>query len=66
MCCEPEVTGRFSATGACGPESCCVNETFIRRFFSDTEKKDCLEAYRDRLEKELSGVRERIKELEGK
>lgn len=65
MCCEPGGMGRSSAAWACGPENCCVNDAFVRRFFSEKEKKDCLEAYRDQLEKELTGVRERIKDLEG-
>jgi hypothetical protein len=37
-----------------------------RRFFSKKEQAECLETYREGLEKELDGVKERIQELEKK
>jgi len=38
----------------------------FRRFISAKEEQKRLEEYKDQLNKELSGVEERIKELKGK
>ncbi len=52
---------------------CCANScdegqfsepvAFVRRFVSKKEKVEMLEGYKDQLEKELAGVKERIQEL---
>ncbi|NIS63499.1 MAG: hypothetical protein GTO13_23270 [Proteobacteria bacterium] len=42
----------------CGPS--------FRRFFSSKEEKECLEAYKEELKKELAGVENRIREIKGK
>ena len=44
----------------------CESGPAFRRYFSTKEEKDCLENYKDQLEKELAGVRERIEEIEKK
>lgn len=49
-----------------GFPGCCDVVPQFRHFFSSKEEKECLESYRDQLEKELAGVEERIKELEKK
>ena len=48
--------------GDCG---CCCGP-FPRRFMSTDEKQEMLEDYKDQLEKELTGVKERIQELANK
>ena len=42
----------------------CHSKLF-RRFLTKAEIREKLEEYRDRLERELAGLGERIKELEG-
>jgi len=44
----------------------CGCGTPFRRFVSSKEEQERLEGYSDQLKKELAGVEERIKELEGK
>jgi len=44
--------------GCCG-RGCGLS---FRRFFSSKEERECLESYKDQLQKELAGVEERIKE----
>jgi hypothetical protein len=65
--CQPG--GRQSYTGmsgcTCGCCGCGCGPPF-RRFFSSTEERECLEACRDQLKKELAGVEERIKEFKDK
>ncbi len=39
---------------------------FFRRFVSAKEEREQLEEYRDQLQKELTGVEERIQELKSK
>jgi hypothetical protein len=51
--------GMSGCTCGCG---CGCGPSF-RRFFSSQEERECLEAYRDQLKKELTGVEERIGEL---
>ena len=57
-------------TGTChvvqlAPEECCCDSGFSghRHFYTAAERKEHLEKYREQLEKELEGVRERITEL---
>ncbi|MDI6784345.1 MAG: hypothetical protein QME64_09665 [bacterium] len=47
-----------------GGDSSC--SSFRRRFYTPEEKIAELEEYRDRLEKELAGVKEKIAELKKK
>lgn len=63
-CCEPE-TGRQPRHGCCeSTPVCCSPSGFARRFVSNKEKHECLEQYKEQLEKEIAGVDERIQELE--
>lgn len=51
-----------------GYANCCAPSTgFVaaRRYFTREERARWLEEYADTLEKELAGVRERVKELKG-
>jgi hypothetical protein len=43
----------------------CCCESHFRRFMTSEEKQKMLEEYREQLEKELEGVKERIDELTG-
>jgi hypothetical protein len=43
-------------------DCCCIHP---RHFMTSAEKQKMLEQYRDELEKELAGVKERIDELSG-
>lgn len=62
--CEPRRAGRQPGVRACTCGCCgCGCGLSFRRFFSSDEERECLETYTEQLEKELSGVRERIKEL---
>ena len=67
MCCE---SGRMRrGFEAWGPHSSCCGprrERSFRRFVSAKEEQEQLEEYRDELQKELSGVEERIQELKSK
>jgi hypothetical protein len=65
MCCEPNGSTRTHSILLCCPDHC-SGEHLPRRFVSSQEKKERLEQYRDQLERELAGVQERIKDLEGK
>ena len=63
MCCDPKEEKTVKAvidcsTGCCGPS--------FRRFSTKEEQIECLEKYKEQLEKELQGVNERIKECTGK
>ena len=60
--CEPRQGPRRPGTTACTCGCCGCGPSF-RRFFSSDEERECLETYTKQLEKELSGVQERIKEL---
>ncbi len=59
-CCVVVARGEADA----GSAGCCV--PFERRFVSAKEERERLEKYRDELKKELAGVDQRMKELEGK
>jgi hypothetical protein len=65
MCCEPSTGRRAFGVWACGPD-CCGGSPFSRRFVTSKERQECLEEYRDQLENELAGVKQRIQEIEGK
>jgi hypothetical protein len=58
MCCEPK-PGKISGTSAC----CCEPHGAFRRFVSSKEEAERLEKYKEQLEKEITGVEERINEL---
>jgi hypothetical protein len=47
----------------CGCFGCGCGPSF-RRFFSSKEEQECLDSYRDQLEKELAAVKERISKIE--
>ena len=65
MCCESKPGRKTLAVLACGPD-CCGGGPSFRRFITSKEKQECMEEYKDQLEKELAGVKERIQEIEGK
>ena len=48
--------------GSC---DCCCGAGF-RRFPTPEEERECLESYKEQLEKELDGVQRRVKEIGGK
>lgn len=55
MMCQPKEHHRTSDCCCCGPQ--------FRRFMTSKEQQGMLEEYREQLEKELTGVKERIDEL---
>jgi len=62
---KPEGFGhRHEHSHESGFEGCC--QPFGRRFYTTAEKIEYLEEYRDNLEKELAGVKEKIAELKKK
>jgi hypothetical protein len=64
-CCEPGPT-RHSDHGCCDcAPTCCTPHGFSRRFISSQERQGLLEQYKEQLEKEIAGVKERIQELKG-
>lgn len=62
--CQPRGASEHMRTFGCGCGCGCG--PLFRRFFSSQEEEERLGTYRNQLEKELAGVKERIKELEGK
>ena len=69
MCCgesiKPEGFGhRHGHSHEHADDACC--SSFGRRFYTTAEKIEYLEEYRDNLEKELAGVKEKIAELKKK
>ena len=70
MRCDSEECGTgFGDHGSdCGCGCCCEHGEggFHRRFMTKKEQKERLEKYREELENELQGVKERIKDLGGK
>jgi hypothetical protein len=63
LCCEPEGTSQAQdACCECGPV-CCPPHGMVRRFVSAKEKQECLEQYKEQLEKEIAGVNERIQKM---
>lgn len=59
----PRYTGLAGCTcGCCG----CGCGPAFRSFFTAKEEQERLETYKDRLEKELAGVKECLNELKGK
>lgn len=60
--CQPRM-GASSIVGCtCGCCGCGCGPGF-RQFFSTQEQKECLEFYKDQLEKELGEIDKRIKDL---
>lgn len=65
--CQTGATGSRPARVPCTCGCCgCGCAPAFRRFFSSKEEAECLEAYKDQLEKELAGVEERLEELKKK
>lgn len=62
--CQTRESQRYTSVRGCtcGCRGCGPS---FRRFFSSKEELECLETYHDQLKKELAGVEERIKELQG-
>jgi hypothetical protein len=65
MCCDPK-DARRGFDSCCEDVACCAPGHMVRRFRSAKEDVERLEAYRAELEKEISGVEERIQELKRK
>jgi len=65
--CQPAGSQRgFGDRGCnCGCCGCGCGRSF-RRFISAPEELECLEEYKDQLQKELAGVEERIREVKAK
>lgn len=55
MMCHPKGYHRTSDCCCCGPQ--------FRRFMTSKEQQEMLEEYKEQLDKELTGVKERIDEL---
>jgi hypothetical protein len=73
MRCDDEGCGTgfgsgFPGGGDCDCGCCCGHGEggFHRQFMTKKEQKEQLEKYREELESELQGVKERIKDLGGK
>lgn len=61
--CQSRIDQRLAMTGGgCG----CGCSTSFRRFNSSKEELECLEDYRDQLQREVAGVEERARELKKK
>jgi len=60
--CQPTMDPSSIVGCTCGCCGCGCGPGF-RRFFSTQEQQECLESYKDQLEKELGGIEERIKDL---
>ena len=56
--CHPRFQHRIFASCGCGP--------FFRQFMSMDEERRILEEYKEQLEKELAGLKERIQELKSR
>ena len=61
MCCETNNNESCAGTH----HVCCGHMPGHRRFLSREEKIELLEKYRNDLEKEIEGVKQRIEELKG-
>jgi hypothetical protein len=61
MCCEPSNRGR----GICAPHTCCGCMPRHRYFLSKEEEIELLEEYKKELEKEISGVERKLREIKG-
>jgi hypothetical protein len=64
MCCDPREVQTPRETTCCEPD-CCVPHSFVRRFVSAKEKQERLEAYKEQLEREIAGIKERLQEIKG-
>ncbi len=64
--CQPRgISGSKHPSGCtCGCCGCGCGPSF-RRFYSSREVEECLQNYRDQVQKELAGVEERLEELKG-
>ena len=58
QCCEP--------TQALEDCCCCAPGLFFRRYRTEKEEQERLDAYKEQLQKELAGVEERIQKLKSK
>ncbi len=61
--CRKGVTRMFHKKGDPMMLDCCCCGPQFRRFMTSEEKQKMLEEYKEQLEKELAGVKERIDEL---
>ncbi len=65
--CQPRKAPISSGLAGCACGCCgCGCGPGFRRYFSTQEERECLESYKDQLQKELAGVEERIKECKCK
>ena len=64
--CQPRVEQKCTGMEACTCGCWGAGSAPARRFLSSKEEKECLKTYGDELSKELTGVQERIQELEKK
>jgi len=63
--CQPGTSLKTNGFAGCTCGCCgCGCGPGFRRFFSAQEKQECLESYKEQLQKELSGVEECLKEVE--
>jgi hypothetical protein len=64
MCCETsETTRKDSSSGCCTCGcGCDTGSGFKRRFWTKEERKECLEAYKSQLTKELAALDECVRE----
>lgn len=63
--CQPKGY-QYPGQAGCISKYCgCGCDLSFRRFFSAKEELECLENYRGQIKKELAGVEERLKELQG-
>jgi len=63
--CQPKMTPGSAGLAGCTCGCCgCGCGPGFRRFFSSREKRECLESYKDQLQKELAGVEECLQEVE--
>ncbi len=59
--CQLRITPRSNGFARCTCGCCgCGCDSGFRRFYSTREERECLEIYRDQLQKELAGLEERI------
>lgn len=62
MCCEPTTRGRGTC---CVPHTCCGCMPGRRYFLSREEEIELLEEYKKELEREMSGVERKLREIKG-
>ncbi len=58
MCCEPSDATKKDSSSSCCTCGCGSSGGFKRRFWTKEERKECLEAYKSQLTKELAALDE--------